>query len=105
MNFSLIPGHLLLALLVISVGIGCQLKEIFPEEFRTQGAFVESEMVDWLAYRTELGRAPDEIELMKVITVDSGTSDGRLDYFAFRFRTHEPYWAAEDGWSLWTFPA
>jgi hypothetical protein len=55
-------------------------------------------MVDWLMYPTELNAVPDEIELMKVVTVDTGLTDGIYDYYLFRFRTHEPHWAAKDGW-------
>lgn len=71
---------------------------LFPEEFRTQEAFAESDMVNWLIYPTELGREPDEIELMKVVSIDTGTEDGIIDYYVFRFRTHPPHWAAKDNW-------
>jgi hypothetical protein len=71
---------------------------LFPEEFRTQQAFAESDMVNWLVYPTELHRVPDDIELMKVVTVDTGLRDGIYDYYLFRFRTKEPHWAAKDGW-------
>lgn len=70
----------------------------FPERYRTQKAFAESDMVHWLVYPTELGRVPDEIELMKVVPVDTGLKDGIYDYYLFRFRTKEPHWAAKDGW-------
>ncbi len=71
---------------------------LFPEEFGTQAALAESNMVNWLIYPTELGRAPDEIELMHIATIDPGTADGLNDYYVFRFRTFEPHWAAKDGW-------
>lgn len=71
---------------------------LFPEEFRTQEAFAESHMVEWLVYPTELGRAPDEIELMAVFAVDTETEDGAIEYYVFRFRTHPPHWAADKGW-------
>lgn len=70
----------------------------FPERYRTQKAFAESDMVHWLVYPTELGRVPDEIELMKVVPVDTGLKDGIYDYYLFRFRTKEPHWAAKNGW-------
>jgi hypothetical protein len=69
---------------------------LFPEEFRTQAALAESNMVNWLMFPTELGRAPDEIELMHVATMD--TEDGLVDYYVFRFRTLELHWGAKDGW-------
>jgi hypothetical protein len=71
---------------------------LFPERFRTQEAFAESDMVNWLTFPTELSRAPSEIELMKIVTVDTGLLDGVYDYFLFRFRTNNPHWAAKDGW-------
>ncbi len=71
---------------------------LFPEKFRTQKSFAEADLVNWLVYPTELNRAPDEIELMKVVTVDTGLPDGVYDYYLFRFRTKEPHWSAKDGW-------
>jgi hypothetical protein len=71
---------------------------LFPNQYRTQKAFAEAEMVNWLVYPTELNRAPHEIELMKVISVDTGSSNGTCDYYLFRFRTAEPHWAAKNGW-------
>jgi hypothetical protein len=73
--------------------------EMFPEEHYTQAAFARSDMVQWLIYPTELGRVPDQIELMKVVSADTGTPDGILDYYVFRFRTHPPHWASEHGWT------
>jgi hypothetical protein len=70
----------------------------FPERFRTQKAFAEANLVNWLVYPTELAQVPDEIELMKVVSVDTGLSDGIYDYYLFRFRTRPPHWAAKDGW-------
>jgi hypothetical protein len=70
----------------------------FPEKLRTQKAFAEADMVNWLVYPTELNRVPDDIELMRVVTVDTGLPDGIYDYYLFRFRTKEPHWAAKDGW-------
>jgi hypothetical protein len=63
-----------------------------------QAAIAEAEMATWLAYPTELGAAPDEIELLR--TVEFESPDGPVDLFVFRFRTHQPHWAAEDGWMI-----
>jgi hypothetical protein len=71
---------------------------LFPKQYRTQEAFAESNMVDWLTYPTELGRAPDEIELMKVISRDLGGDEGVCDYYLFRFRLHPPHEMASEGW-------
>src|SRR5262249_684251 len=72
--------------------------ELFPPKYRNQAAFAESDMVNWLIYPTELARVPDEIELMKVVPIDTGFEGGIYDYYLFRFRTKEPHWAAKDGW-------
>jgi hypothetical protein len=71
---------------------------LFPQQFRTQTALAESDMVSWLIYPTELGCAPDEIELMHVATIDTEAEEGLIDYYVFRFRTLEPHWGAKDGW-------
>jgi hypothetical protein len=71
---------------------------LFPQEHKAQGAFAESDMVNRLVFSTELGRVPDEIELMAVVPVDTETEAGFLDHYVFRFCTHEPHWAAKDGW-------
>ena len=72
--------------------------ELFPDEFRNQLAFAESDMVEWLAFPTELQRPPDEIELMKSVTVDAPEPDGSIEYYVFRFRVNDPHWAADSGW-------
>jgi hypothetical protein len=68
--------------------------DLFPQEFATQQSFAESDMVQWLTYPTELGRTPHEIELMESFENEGGTER----YYLFRFRTHKPHWAADDGW-------
>lgn len=72
--------------------------ELFPQAYATQGALAESDMVGWLTYPTELGRVPDEIELMRVVSENVGGEDGILDFYLFRFRTHEAHGAAKDAW-------
>jgi hypothetical protein len=74
------------------------LTELMPARYRTQAALAESNMVGWLTYPTELGRVPDQIELKKVVSIDTASPDGILDYYLFRFRTAPPHWAAKDGW-------
>lgn len=69
---------------------------LYPPSLKTQKAFAESNMVEWLVYPTELGCAPDEIELISV--VDIGTDERPMDYYLFRFRTFPPHWAADKGW-------
>ena len=55
-------------------------------------------MVRWLAYPTELGRAPDEIDQIAVVPVE--VEDGPADLYVFKFKTFEPHWAAKDGWTV-----
>lgn len=72
------------------------LRRLFPEEFANQEALAESEMVDWLTFPSELGRVPDEIELMEVVSDDY--IEGAVDYYLFRFRTAPPHGSADQGW-------
>ena len=70
------------------------------ERYRTQEELAASDLVNWLIYPTELGTAPDRIELLKKVTVDTQSADGTLEYFIFKFRTLAPHWAAKDGWMV-----
>ncbi len=72
--------------------------ELFPAEHRTQAAFAESDLVRWLTFSSELGRPPDQIELMKVFPIESETFGGDVQYYVFRFRVARPDLASEDGW-------
>jgi len=74
------------------------MQDIFPAEFRTFEAHAESELVYWLCHPNELQQPPDQIELMKVVTMPSGTSLGDVDYYLFRFSVNPPHWAADEGW-------
>lgn len=71
----------------------------FPATYRTQAAFAESDMVNWLIYPTELARKPDAIELMKVVKWDGKTSegDGNALFYLYRFRSAHGTWK-DDGW-------
>lgn len=71
---------------------------VVPGHYRTQQAIAESDMVRWLTYPTELGRPPDQIELVGQATLDD---EGQpADLFVFRFLTQEPHWSAGDGWMV-----
>jgi len=72
--------------------------DVFPEQFRTPEAIAESDLVFWLRHPNELASSPDEVELMERLTRDAGGRLGEVAYFLFRFRVHEPHWAAKDGW-------
>jgi hypothetical protein len=70
--------------------------KLFPQAWLTREALAEADMVRWLVFPTELGQAPDEIELMGRFPFAS--EEGPTEYFVFRFRTVEPHWAAKSGW-------
>lgn len=63
-----------------------------PAKFGTQTALAEADLVRWLEFPTELGRAPDEIAFGKIVTIDGN------DYYLFKFRTLGAYWATKKGW-------
>jgi hypothetical protein len=71
-------------------------RDLFPAKWATQEALAEGVMVRWLIYPTELGRAPDAIELMKRIRGDEGRNQGD-EWFLFRFRVDADPWK-DDGW-------
>jgi hypothetical protein len=72
-----------------------------PRAYSSQVALAESAMVTWLCHPAELAAAPDEIELMEIVTSEATLPDGAtddLDYYLFRFRTLPPHWASDKGW-------
>jgi hypothetical protein len=69
---------------------------LFPAEFATEEATAESELVFWLRHPNELGDSPDEIECMGRHT--RSCKDGAVDYYLFRYKTHPPQWASNQGW-------
>ncbi len=72
--------------------------DLFPEDIRSQPALACGDLVQWLCFPTELGREPDEIELMGVASMETEEEEGTLDFYMFRFRSFEPHWSAKDGW-------
>ncbi|MHB0939036.1 MAG: hypothetical protein ACYDCO_24800 [Armatimonadota bacterium] len=68
--------------------------QMFPERYRTQEAFAESELALWLSWPTELGCAPDKMECEAIVGVDTH-GEGILDFYFFRFRTSSPEWTNE----------
>ncbi|MCW8138433.1 MAG: hypothetical protein KIT58_05955 [Planctomycetota bacterium] len=74
-----------------------------PPACTDQRQLAAGAMVEWLCFGTELGREPDEIELVHMQTHAPARSRGRslpLDYYFFRFRVTEDHWAQKDGWML-----
>jgi len=71
--------------------------DLFPATYLTREKGAESFLVSWLEFPTELGKAPDEIELWEVVTISSTEP---LEYYVFKYRTESPHWAARYGWML-----
>lgn len=71
--------------------------DYFPPQFATREAFAESNLVDWLGHPNELTVAPDEIELVKVVTIPTAEA-GDVEWYLFKFRVRPPHWAADKGW-------
>ncbi|MCP4434533.1 MAG: hypothetical protein GY812_03410 [Actinomycetia bacterium] len=69
-----------------------------PESMRSSVAVAEAEAVSWLAGRTQLGSAPDEIEHRGVVPAPPGWGRGLLHVFGFRVRP--PHWSSERGWMV-----
>ncbi len=92
-----------------------KLVDRLPAACREQAALAEGHMVDWLCFGTELGREPDEIELIHRETrplvtrreLAGRSRNGRpsqssrpVDYFFFKYRVTERHWSKKDGWMV-----
>ena len=63
-----------------------------PGEYRSRDAFAEADMVSWLAYPSELGHAPTNIEKMATFTA---TCEGQeVELYVWRFRDEGETWQA-----------
>jgi hypothetical protein len=79
------------------------LNDRLPEQCRDQVKLAESDMIGWLCFGTELGREPDEIELLTKEVRGEPGEDGRkrlVEYFFFKFRVVEDHWSKKDGWMV-----
>ena len=65
----------------------------YPEKYKKQEWIAKSEMAFWLAYPTELGHNPDEIECLGVIDKDG------YDYYIFKFKSYAEKFK-EKGWMI-----
>lgn len=74
-----------------------QREDLFPPIFYSEEKAAESYLVNWLEFPTELGRAPDEILLLKIVTLELQVP---LHYYVFKFRTATPLWAKKLDWML-----
>ena len=71
--------------------------DLFPAEYFTREKGAEGFLVNWLEFPTELGRPPDMIMLMKIVTLEL---DLRIHYYVFKFKTTAPRWASKFGWMM-----
>jgi hypothetical protein len=69
----------------------------FPKVFYTEEKGAESYLVNWLEFPTELGVAPDEISLLRIVPLELPT---RLHYYVFKFKTAKPRWAKSLNWMI-----
>jgi len=70
-------------------------KKLFPPAFENLEKASESYLVTWLEFPTELGRAPDEIQFLRTVSV--GTDE---IYYVFQYRSQQPRWAAKLDWMI-----
>ncbi|WP_336664284.1 DUF4303 domain-containing protein [Elizabethkingia meningoseptica] len=75
-------------------------ENVFPTEFLSIIKAAEANLVNWLAYPTELNAYPDEIEYLKRVSIGPDANQDVFHYEIFRYRVNEPHWAASDGWML-----
>jgi hypothetical protein len=68
---------------------------MFPTEYFTEEKAAESFLVTWLEYPTELGKAPDQIELLTKVVLNENST-----YYVFKFRSNKPQWAARLNWMM-----
>ena len=82
-----------LFLMLDAQGLG----DLFPIEFYSEEKGAESHMVNWLEFPTELGQAPSEIVLIRIIPIKLHI---QVHYYAFKFRTLAPRWAKKLNWMI-----
>jgi hypothetical protein len=71
--------------------------DLFPHEYFTREKGAEGFLVNWLEFPTELGNAPDEIELHTMVTI---LESEKLDYYVFKYRAKTPRWAGQLDWMI-----
>jgi len=70
--------------------------EIFPVAYLPIEKGAEGHLVNWLEFPTELGNAPDEIEIILKVTLP----EEAIDYYAFKYRSQSPSWAEQLDWMI-----
>lgn len=72
-------------------------RDLFPSKYLTWEMLAEADLVAWLCHPNELGAPPSEIELVARLP-EPGAASQDSAYFLFKYRMHEPHWAAKNGW-------
>lgn len=72
--------------------------DLFPESESAQEKLAESELVNWLIFPTELGKAPDAVELMKTLETPAGPDNDLVIIYVFRFKAELPQAPGESFW-------
>ena len=72
-----------------------QKTDLFPPAYMEWEHVGEADLVAWLCHPNELAAPPAEIELMARVPAPAPPAG---EYLVFRYRTHEPHWAADKGW-------
>jgi len=75
----------------------CQRLDLFPAGYLTFEKGAETSLVNWLEFPTELGTAPDKVEFVEKITMES---EGDVQYYVFRYRMVTAHWAKKFGWMI-----
>jgi len=70
--------------------------ELFPTAYLTIEKGAEGHMVNWLEFPTELGNAPDEIEMIKKVTLE----EEAIDYYTFKYRLQSPHSIKQLDWVI-----
>jgi hypothetical protein len=76
---------------------GYDRQHLFPEKYFNEEKGAEGYLVNWLEFPTELGNAPDDILLMKIIAMEL---EIEIHYYVFRFRASAPKWAKQNSWMI-----
>ena len=69
--------------------------DLFPSDFLTIEKGAESFLITWLEYPTEVGEAPNEIQLFTTIALDGILN---LTYYVFKYKMRTDHWAGGYNW-------
>ncbi len=72
--------------------------ELMPEHLMTQEALAESELVRWLIRDLAFGVVPSEIVREDIVSLDTHSEIGVVDYYVFKFRAVPPDVEDDTGW-------